>query len=151
MKRTLARFLAVALLLISAHRLPAPISEEPQPTPARPSRTHPPPSATPKRADPARFAGTWSGKIKIGNADFDITLVVNHDATSLTQRSKRVGQAAQQHAHSTTASSDTLSWRGGQLDNVAWRLTPNPDGRTASAVTKTAGIENTAIFSKVSP
>jgi hypothetical protein len=145
--------LPIALLLVTAHRLPAPIQEVPEaPTSAPGLKPHPLPSTTPKLADPARFAGTWTGKMKIGNGgDFDITLVINPEATSLTQRSKRGGQPAQQHVHSTTVSGRTLLWRGGQLDNVAWTLTPNPDGQTASATTKTAGIENTAIFRKVSP
>jgi hypothetical protein len=144
--------LPIALLHVTAHRLPAPIQEVPEaPTSAPRLKSHPLPTASPKRADPARFAGSWTGKMKIGTVDFDITLVVNPEATSLTQRSKRVGQPAQQHVHPTTASGRTLFWRGGQLDNVAWTLIPNPDGQTASATTKTAGIENTAIFRKVSP
>jgi hypothetical protein len=145
-------WLPIALLLVAAHRLPAPIQEAPEaPTPTPQLRPHPLPSTTPKRADPVRFAGSWTGKMKIGNRDFDITLVVNPEATSLTQRSKRVGQPAQQHVHPTTASGRTLLWRGGQLDNVAWTLTLNPDGQTASATTKMGGIENTAVFRKVAP
>jgi hypothetical protein len=145
--------LPIALLLVTAHRLPAPIQEVPEaPTSAPRLKPHPLPTASPKRANPARFAGSWTGKMKIGNGgDFDITLVVNPEATSLTQRSKRVGQPAQQHVHPTTASGHTLLWRGGQLDNVAWTLTPNPDGQTASAITNTGGIENTAVFRKVAP
>jgi hypothetical protein len=66
MKRTL---LAIALLLMAAHRLPAPISEEPEATPApKPKRevvskqkpkAEPTskPTATPNRS----FAGTWTG------------------------------------------------------------------------------------------
>jgi len=64
MKRTLA---VVALLLLTAHRLPAPISEAPATTPAPkpkkeiPSRSRPKPDATPKPAPSLSFAGTWAG------------------------------------------------------------------------------------------
>jgi hypothetical protein len=69
MKRTLALLLAVAVLLITAHRLPAPISEAPETTPTpKPKRemtprSKPKPEATPKpAATPNRsFAGTWTG------------------------------------------------------------------------------------------
>jgi hypothetical protein len=169
MKRTLALLLTVALLLVTAHRLPAPIHEVPEsptPTPAeqaKPKKTQAKPksvesepkaksaskpSATPAPQSPARFAGTWTGRIKIGNqGDFDVTLVVNSEATSLTQSTNR----SPQHVHPTITSGRTLLWRGGNLNNVAWTLTPKPNGQTASATTKTTGIENTAIFRKVSP
>lgn len=95
-------------------------------------------------AGPARFAGSWTGTIKIGNeGDYDVTLVVDSEATSLTQKTSR----SPQHVHSTTISGGTLLWRGGDLNNVAWTLTPKPDGLTALATTKgAAGVENTAIF-----
>jgi hypothetical protein len=84
--------------------------------------------------------------MKIGSVDYDITLMVNPEVTSLMQESKRAGQPAQQHAHLTTVSGRTLSWRGGDLNNVAWTLTPNPDDQTALATTRTGDVENTAIF-----
>ena len=145
--------IVIILLVISAPRLPAPIQEipdTPTPTPTPQSQTSPLPSTTPERADPARFAGTWAGRIKIAKAgDFDITLVVNPEATSLLQKSTRLGEQVHQNTHPTTLSGRTLSWRGGQSENVAWTLTPNPDGQTALATTKMAtGVENTAIFQR---
>jgi hypothetical protein len=69
MKRTLAPFLAVTLLLITAHRLPAPFSEVPEATPTpKPKReaaprAKPKTEATPKPAAASNrsLAGTWSG------------------------------------------------------------------------------------------
>src|SRR5258708_1127881 len=79
MKRTLAPLLTVAMVLITAHRLPAPIQEVPEsPTPAPEqsatpkakrvveSKTdHPTTSSrapsTPNPARSKKFAGTWTG------------------------------------------------------------------------------------------
>jgi hypothetical protein len=71
MKRTLALLLTLALLFITARRLPAPFSEEPEATPTpKPKREatprpkpKPKPEATSKpAAAPNRsFAGTWTG------------------------------------------------------------------------------------------
>lgn len=69
--------LIVAVLLVTAHRLPAPISEVPQATPTpKPKReatprSKPKPEATPKQtATPNRsFAGTWTGNVAIKVSD----------------------------------------------------------------------------------
>src|SRR6266516_5119732 len=91
MKRTLATVFALVLFLISTHRVPAPIVEpEEKPTPApeqseAPKLKHSPksktvseepssakietrakPTAAPALQGPARFAGTWSGKLNSG-------------------------------------------------------------------------------------
>ena len=151
MKRAL---LVLAFLLIIAHRLPAPIQEVPEsptptPTPIPQSQPGPLPSNAPGRADPARFAGTWTGRIKIGNqGDFDVTLVVDSEATSLTQQTNR----SPQHVHPTTISGRMLLWRGGDLNNIAWTLTPKSNGQTALATTRIgAGVEKTAVFQRVQP
>jgi hypothetical protein len=141
--RTLARLCLIGcLLFVSAHRLPAPIQEVPEtptPTSTPQSQPNPLPSTTPERADPARFAGTWTGIIKIGNQGaFNVTLVVASEATSLTQQTNR----SPQHVHPTTISGRILLWRGGDLNNVEWTLTPKPNGRAALATTKTG----TAVF-----
>lgn len=145
-----------ALLVITAHRLPAPIQEipdtpTPTPTPTAQSQSNALPAMTTERADPAQFAGTWTGKIKIGSAaESDVTLMVNSEATSLTQVLKRLSERVHETTHPTTISGHMLSWRGGQMGNVAWTLTPNPDDRTAVATTKMgAGVENTAILQRV--
>ena len=152
--RILRVLLSIGLLLTTAHQLPAPIQEVPEtPTPTPQSQPNPVPSTTPERAEAARFAGTWAGRIKVGKAaDLDITLVVNPEATSLLQKSTRLGEQVHQNTHPTTVSGRTLSWLGGQTNNIAWTLTPNPDGQTALATTKWAtGVENTAIFQRVQP
>jgi len=114
-------------------------------TPPAPIAARVPAGSLPEQpAMPARFAGTWAGTIKIGDqGDFDVTLVVDPEATSLTQQTNR----SPQHVHPTTVSGRTLSWRGGDLNNVTWTLTPEPDGQTALATTRMdSGVENTAVF-----
>lgn len=145
--------LLIGLLVITAHRLPAPIQEipdTPTPTPT-PSQPTAPPAMIPERVDPGRFAGTWTGKIKIGSgAEADVTLVVDPQTASLTQVLKRPNERVHQTTHPTSVSGHTLLWRGGQMENVAWTLTPNPDDRTAVATTKMGtGLENTATFQRV--
>jgi serine/threonine protein kinase len=109
------------------------------------SQTRAAPSAQPPPAQATRFAGTWTGRIKIGNqGEFDVTLVVNSEATSLTQTTNR--SAHPQHVHPTTVTGRTLLWRGGNLNDIAWTLTPNADDQTALATTKVGGVANTAIF-----
>ena len=99
MKRALALLLTAALLLITAHRLPAPIVEEEKATPSAeqseaPKRKHStkttqsseeqastrePRAKTapaPVSQGPARFAGTWSGKVNQG--------LLGHVPTSVT-------------------------------------------------------------------
>ena len=116
------------------------------PTPAVQVQPSPPPGATQERANPASFAGTWAGRIKIGTGgEVHVTLAVNSDATSLTQNSKRMGELT----HPTTVNGQTLSWRAGKANNVEWTLTPNPDGQTALAGTRMGGITDTAIFKRV--
>jgi hypothetical protein len=70
MKQTLVLFLTTAFLLMTAHRLPAPISEEPpvtpNPKPKRDTRQvskSKPEAAFKTKANPAtlRFTGTWIG------------------------------------------------------------------------------------------
>ena len=68
MKRTLALLLPIALLLITAHRLPAPISEvpattpTPKPKPEGALRSKPKPEATAKpKSRTLSFPGTWAG------------------------------------------------------------------------------------------
>jgi hypothetical protein len=155
MQLTLRFLLVASLLVITAHRLPAPIQETPDtptptPTPTPQSQPNAQPTITAERADPARFAGTWTGRIKIGSgAEADVTLVVDPAAASLKQVLKRPNERVHETTHPTTVSGHTLSWRGGQMGNVAWTLTPTSDDRTASATTKMGtGAENTAIFQR---
>jgi hypothetical protein len=133
------------LLLLSAQRSPAPIQEtqetpSPSPTPAA--------SATPSRQEAARFAGTWSGRIKFGGnaSEVEFTLMINPEATSMIQKSQRLGELA----HPTTVNAGTLSWTTGAKNGITWTLTPSPDEQTAAVKVKPAtGEEGTATFQRV--
>jgi len=145
--------LLVGLLLVTAHRLPAAISEvqeTPTPTativPTAAPTQHPTatPIAGPDSTGAARFAGTWTGKInmeKIG--DVEVTLVINADATSLTQSSKL---ATDVRAVSSTG--DSLAWHTGVKNKIAWTLKLNPGGETATATRNFSGMTTTATFKR---
>lgn len=149
--------LAVLSILISAHRLPAPIREVPEsPTPAAAEQAKPkktqskskvveaeprakPTSkqyATPMLQGPARFAGTWTGTINQGILGTpQVKIIVNTNATSVTHSSDLGGAMG---THAATINSDTLKWHTGWgwLNGLAWTLRPNPDGQTAVARSK---------------
>jgi hypothetical protein len=171
-RRTLALLLALALLLITAHRLPAPIQEIPEsPTPAldesgkpKPKRTikpkgtseSPENSAKRKPASPSsqleqhpKFAGTWRGTLPFGLAgDLHLTLVINNDGTSVTESGGLVGTVN----FRATNDGKTVSWRSGIVKEIAWALTPNPDGQTALLAAKSPYIGSpSAVFRKASP
>jgi hypothetical protein len=146
------------MLLIAAHRLPAPIqelTESPTPTPSlapapTPTTAQPPvatPSAAPSAPAAPRFGGIWTGRIsepKSGN--LDVTIVVNADGKSLKQTSKH-GTAIRP----TTSNGNTISWTGGLKNDVLWTLTPNSDPQTA-VVTRKFGKQNTsATFRRAVP
>jgi hypothetical protein len=156
--------LVVALLFVTAHRLPAPIQEVPEsptPTPeqqAKPKKTQskskaieseskaksaPKASATPMLQGPARFAGTWTGTINQGIlGDIPITLVVNSEGTSLVLK-----WSGGQEPHPTSYSGNTLSWRAGWLNEITWTLTPAGDGKTAAVTSNSGfGVNGAAIF-----
>ena len=87
MKQTLVLFLTTAFLLITTHRLPAPISEIQPTTAPKPTRDHthaskPKSEATSRtKASPAlRFAGTWIGttlnKISNGSSTGSSTYLI---------------------------------------------------------------------------
>jgi hypothetical protein len=178
MKPTLALLFTVALLLITAHRLPAPIQEVPEsPTPApasqitatpiaklKPNRAAKPnvinegsqSSTKRKAASPPtqleqqpKFAGTWRGTLPFGLAgDLHLTLVVNNDGTSVTESGGLVGTVN----FRATNDGKTVSWHSGILKEIAWALTPNPDGETALLAAKSPYIGSpSAVFRKASP
>jgi hypothetical protein len=135
-------------LLLGTQRSPAPIEEEkpPSPTPIQGNS----PSATAgsqlSRQEAARFAGTWTGKIKFGNtSDAEFTFIINLEATSLIQKYKRLGESA----HPTTVTDGTISWTTGAKDAIKWTLTPNADGQTALVKMKPISVEeSTATFQR---
>jgi hypothetical protein len=148
MRRPFVLFLAVSLLLIAAHRLPAPIQEVPDsPTPApeqsakpKPKRTTKPkvtsessetstkrqtPSPTPQsQPSPNRtpFAGTWIAKT---GWPAGITLIVSPAQDSAVVKGlpfwgDRAGRP--------TANGNTLSWT---FLAEKWNMVIAPDGKTA--------------------
>jgi hypothetical protein len=134
-------------LLLSTHRLPAPIEEEtPSPSPT-PTAITTPTVAAPSKQEAARFAGNWTGRIKFGGYanEVDYTLMINQEATSLILKSPRIGEIARP----ASLNGNTLSWKAGPHDANLWTLTPNPDGQTAVVKAKpTTGPEGTATFQR---
>jgi hypothetical protein len=137
--------LVAALLLITAHRLPAPIQEipeSPSPTPAvapgaQPKKSLSQPKPRSKPSGAARFAGTWTGKITIDKfSNTDLTLVISADGKSVAQTSQ-AGVWSRPLAYD----GKRLSWLTGPTNKVAWTLTLNPDEQTALVVRIWSGIE----------
>jgi hypothetical protein len=172
MKPTLALLFTVALLLITAHRLPAPIQEVPEtPTPGTAESGKPKPKQTIKPKGPSessenstkrkaasrstqleqhrKFGGTWRGTLPFGLAgDLHLTLVINNEGTSVTESGGLVGTVT----FKATNDGKTVSWHSGVLKEIAWALTPNPDGQTALLTAKSLYIGNpSAVFRRTSP
>jgi hypothetical protein len=147
MKRAFAAFSTVTLLILLAHRCPAPIEEEsPTPSPASTAITTLSVSA-PSKQETARFAGTWTGRIKFAEManEGEFTLMINPEATSLILKTPRFGESA----HPTTINGGTVWWKAGPRDGNLWTLTPNPDGQTALVKVKPAvGTEGSATFQR---
>ena len=161
MKVRCVLFTAV-IILLGLDRLPAPIVEEEKPTPAAeqpeaprrkrstrstateqtsaPARA----KATPEPASqgPARFAGTWNGKVNqglLGHVQTSVT--VDPTATSV-ELSHNLGGGTR----SLTTSGNTISWKTGVVGEVAWSLTPNSDGQTAEVTMKGLLLNDSATF-----
>lgn len=136
------------VLFASTQRSPAPIEEEkPSPTPTPVQATSPSASVGQlSRTEAARFAGTWTGKIRFGNTgDAEFTFVINSEATSLIQKYKKLGESA----HPTTVNQGTISWTTGAKEGIKWSLTPNSDGQTAVVKMKPVSVEeSTATFQR---
>jgi hypothetical protein len=158
--------LICCLLAATAHRLPAPIVEtEEKATPApeqseapKPKEKHsraklttqsdepgtkPEPRVARTREGPARFAGTWAGTINQGIlGNVQVTLTVNDAATSVRETSM-----ALHFTHPAILNGNTLSWQAGVLNEIAWTLRPNSDGRTALATAHSGlGVNGSATF-----
>lgn len=158
----------LGLVFVWVNRLPAPIIEEQQkPTPA-PEQSEAPkpkvkhstkarisdiessaksetrPAATPKPAleGPARFAGTWSGKVKqgvLGRIPSSVT--VDPTATSV-ELSHNLGGNRRPLA----INGNTISWKTGVVGEVGWTLTPNSDGQTAEVTMKGLLLNDSTTF-----
>ena len=123
----LSRILLIgSALLITAHRLPAPIQEVPEsPTPVPGQSPSPQPTGQPKQGP---CGGTWIGTLRgvptIGDVEFTLVIagagnVVNEFSSAFGSRSWRA-----------TGDGTSIKWQ----DNwgCKWTLLPNGDGKTAS-------------------
>lgn len=163
-----ARSFIVTLVAIflSIERAPAPIVEEEKATPApkteqseAPKRKHSTRSTSAEQSPtegetktkvapaavaqgPARFAGTWSGKVNQG--------LLGHVATSLTVNSAatsvELGQNLGGGNKPATMSGNTISWKSGVAGEIHWTLTPNNDSQTAQVTMKGLMLNDTATF-----
>jgi len=171
--RTFCFSLVAALLLITAHRLPAPIQEVPEsPTPAPEQGATKPkhPSKSKRRTEESeaprtneksniaegsksqlkkkpqeRFAGAWSGTISQGLwGNVEFTLVLNAAGTSVTDKS-----GFGTFTHAATSDGNMTTWQSGLLSEIRWTLTPNPDGKTALVTSRSAlGVNGSATFTR---
>jgi hypothetical protein len=153
-------WLVCGLLLLTAHRLPAPIQEE-NPTPAPEKSTKPRPKRISKpdskastasrprtKSAPAptaiqnKFDGTWTGTIPnlpfVGNVDY--VLFVNGGGTAVTEKTTNFG------TYSWQASSDgyIMRWNANGTD---FTLTANSDGQTALVTANNPGFLGVGAFS----
>jgi hypothetical protein len=156
--------LALVLLLISAHRLPAPISEESTATPAPEQSARPKPKrvSKPKVANEkaesgvtsqkrtashatmpiqSRFDGIWMGTLNnlpfAGNVDF--TLMVTGNGTSVTEKSASFGT----NTFQVNCDGSTMRWETGS----SWTLTPIGDGQTSLVTCNNEGLFGVGAFS----
>jgi hypothetical protein len=172
-------FLMLALLLITAQRLPAPIqelSESPTPAPRQSAKPQPKRSSKPKvtnensvgstkrltpllpqgKPTPQRilFDGTWRGTIECGLAgDKDITFQVSANGTVLTTN---IHFFDWPKTLTPTCDGHAMTWKTTAIQT--WTLTPNSDGRTAVVTGNDPGalfglgaFNSSAIFRKMSP
>jgi hypothetical protein len=123
--------IAVAImLLISAHRLPAPIQEVPEsPTPApeqsaksKPKRQTASPPQTHSTQNPTPFAGTWVAKTGFPAG---VTLIVSPAQDSAVVKGLPVWG---DRAGRPVANGNTLSWT---FLAEKWNMVIAPDGKTA--------------------
>ena len=177
MNRTLILLLTIALLLITAHRLPAPIQEVPEsPAPAPEQSAKPKtkrivkPKASESAENPRKariaapssdtimphgslFDGTWTGTLNnvpfAGNIEY--TLIIAGNGTSVTEKTANWGTKTVR----ATGDDTTVRWQ--PVDNCAWTLTPNSDGQTGLATINCSGFfgvgdyNGTPIFRRTSP
>jgi hypothetical protein len=152
-------FVALALVLMTAQRLPAPIQEIPEsptPTAEQPKRkkteskpkvieakAKPSPSIAPLPLGPARFAGTWTGTINQGVlGDIAVSLTIDANGTSV----KEVNRTGT-YNHAATIAANTMTWKAGWLSEITWTFAPSADGKTAAVTSKSGfGVNGSATF-----
>ena len=169
MNTTLRFLLIVSLLVITAHRLPAPIQEveTPTPTPAEQARSKkssakPKAKAAESEAAPktqarssstsaaapqgaAKFAGTWTGTIDQPMGTSKVSLLFNATGTSVTFAGRKRRAVIKNDGN-------TISWHSGLMEGNVWTLTPNSDGKTAHVTLRGGmGGEWSATFNREHP
>lgn len=166
MKRTLALVSAASLLILSTHRLPAPIQEVPQsPTPAtaaRPKKSASKPKASSKvaakpqptlnatsakrRAGP--YAGIWRGAIICGVWGSIEHRIIIDDAQKSMTVSKITNSAG--GANGTAAATIGPEGLTAQLPgwNGTWSLQPDAGGKTARVRLTGFALDSSAVFTR---
>lgn len=172
--KSFIRILAVIIaLLITAHRLPAPIQEVPEsPTPAPEQSAKPKPkrtakarvtsessesstknqtsSAQPKnQATPVqlRFAGTWNGIMNCGiagNIEHTIAIDVAQNSMTVWQTTNPSARVSGPAQMSGDTITGSYGWNGN------WEVTPYPDGQTAKVRFTAFLLDSTAVFRRES-
>lgn len=161
-----AILLSFVALLLTIFRLPAPIVEEEKATPppqeeqAKPKIKHtkkvkreepesiksstkiPEPKKPEPVTGPARFAGSWTGKISQGLLGHVASTVTVDPTASSVELSHNLGGGSRKAA----LSGNTLTWHSGMVGEISWTLTPNSDGQTAEVTMKGLFAHDTQTF-----
>jgi hypothetical protein len=165
LRRTSCCILVAALLLATAPRLPAPISEieSPTPTPQQSAKPRPKPSLRPKaqtdrervchglrqtignEAKPLhRHLGRHDAGSSVGGTATQ--MVVDPTETSITVQDSRSRYVSEK----TQRDGDTLQgFYAAGLVKWTWSLTPNSDGKTAQVRFQEIMNDQTAVFRRV--
>ena|ERR1700730_4105427 len=161
MKRNLVFCLVAALLLSTAHRLPAPIQEVPEsPTPVPQQSAKPKlkrtikPKATSESSESSTkqsnaFDGTWVGTENLGGSVGNIqsTQVISGSG-AVVRSTSRLGA----FTWSATCDGKTMQWSVKTKYGSGVRtFTPNNDGKTALMIFQSGDFHSSATFSKTSP
>lgn len=152
-----------SILVLTAHRLPAPVQEEPDTTPvpsatiakavkpppksqAATRKTEPKPKPTLPPSPHSRFAGTWIGTMQTFPAG-DQSTVITIDAAQTTMTVDWFGKHASARAE---IEGDTVraTFPPPQMqpETHKWALTPQPDGVTARVRFRCFMNDFTAVF-----
>ena len=154
----------VVSILLWVDRLPAPIVEVEKPTPTaeqseapkrkrskRSTTTGQPSAQTETRTQatpapavegPARFAGTWNGRVNQGLLGHVPTTVTVDPTATLVELNRNLGGGTRP----ATINENTISWHSGVMGEVTWTLTPNSDGQTAQVTMKGMLLNDTTTF-----
>jgi hypothetical protein len=155
MKQALVLFLTGAFFMMTAYRLPAPISEIPQTTPTpKPKREAAPRSkpkaettAKPKASPALSFAGTWSGNVSAKASDGDTGIYsylinISDDEKTVLVTEVQTGKSGHPTPVSCSRFHDALTWSyvfPKQESTFTLRLNGNKTARLVSEGRWTSG------------